>query len=203
MRLRLVVVIALALLVPPLLPVDSIAASRKSCRVAGSTTLAQNSFVRLYSVPNPAGRDLRACLRSNGRHRRLDADSSDDFVTSESWSGPRLAGRYAAWTHTYTDVSCKAACPPGYTGVSQWAVVYDVRRGRQVATRSGAFAFVLTDRGALAWLEPRDGGQVLKALAPGRPEAELDAGAIDPGSLRAYHGLVIYVKDGTRLWAAP
>ena len=203
MRLRLLVVMALALLVPPLLPLDSIAASRKSCRVAGSTTLAQNSFVRLYSMPNPEGRDLRACLRSNGRKRRLDADYDDGYVLSGGWTGPRLAGRYAAWIHTSTDISCKADCPPGYTGTSQWAVVYDVRRGREVATRSGSFAFVLTDRGALGWLEPRDGGQVLKSLVPGRSEVELDAGAIEPGSLRGYYGLLVYVKEGARLWAAP
>ena len=207
MRLRLAVVIALGLLVPPLLPVDSIAASRKSCRVAGSTTLAQNSLVRLYSMPNPEGRDLRACLRSNGRHRRLDADSSDDLVTSRSWNDPRLAGRYAAWTHTFTDVSCKAACPPGYSGVNRSTQVVDVRRGRVVTSHPWPRepgSVVLTNRGAIAWIQEASPlGFELLAVPPGGDVKTIDKGNLERSSLRAYYSIVTYTKDGARLWALP
>ena len=163
----------------------------------GSETEAQNRHARLYRL----GPRLHACMRASGRRFVLDSNHDDGYVTSGGWSRPRLAGRYAAWVSSYTDVSCKADCPTGYEATRSSIVVHDLRRRRTVQIVSGDFEFVLTDRAALAWLVGRDGGVELHAAVPGEGRRVVDTGGIT--GLRAYHSLVLWARDGERRWAEP
>ena len=189
----------------PLLAVLALAAAAapapaeaaRSCRAKGSATEAQNRHARLYRQ----GAALIACMRASGRRFVLDRNHDDGYVTSGGWSDPRLGGRYAAWVSSYTDVSCKAACPPGYEATRYSIVVHDLRRRRAVQTVSGNFDFVLTDRGALAWLVGRDGATELHTAVPGRGQRVIDSGGI--GSLRAYYSLVLWTREGESRWATP
>ena len=181
-----------------LLPAPAEGATR-SCRVNGSETQAQNRHARLYESRG----DLYACLRATGRRFRLEDAYDDGYVTSSSWTSARLGGRFAAWIGTWSDVSCKADCPPGYEVTRSSIVVYDLRRRRIAQTVSGNFPFVLTDRGALAWLVAREGATELHTSVPGSGQRAAAAGAIDPASLRAYHSLVLWRQDGAAHWAMP
>ena len=187
---------ALLMLLTAAAPAD---AATRSCRAKGSTTEAQNRHARLYK----AGPRLYACMRATGRRFVLDSAHDDGYVTSSSWDDPRLGGRYAAWVSTFTDVSCKADCPPSYEATRSSIVVYDLRRRRIAQAVSGDFAFVLTDRGALAWLVARDGATELHTSVPGAGQRTADAGAIEPGSLRAYYSLVLWRRDGEPRWVMP
>lgn len=193
---RLVPLLAATALAAAAAPAD---AARPGCRAKGSKTEAQNRHARLYKL----GPRLYACVRATGRRLVLDTNYDDGYVTSNSWSRPALGGRYAAWVSTYTDVSCKAACPPGYEATRSSIVVHDLRRRRAVQTVSGDFDFVLTERGALGWLVAREGAVELHTAAPGGAQRVVDSGAIDPLSLRAYYSLVLWAKDGARHWAQP
>ena len=172
-------------------------AATRSCRVEGAETEAQNRHARLYRK----GGALYACMRASGRRWVLDRNHDDGYVTSGSWSDPRVAGRFAAWVSSYTDVSCKAACPPGYETTRYSIVVHDLRLRRAVQTVSGQFEFVLTDRGALAWLVGRDGSTELHTAVPGRGQRVVDSGPI--GSLRAYYSLILWRRGGESRWAMP
>lgn len=189
----------------PLLAVSAFAvaaapaeAAKRMCGAKGSVTEAQNRYARLYRT---AGGRLVACVKPSGRRVVLDRNYDDGYVTSSSWSRPTLAGRHAAWVSTYTDVSCKAACPPQYEATRSSIVVYDMRRRRSVQTVSGDFDYVLTDRGALAWLVMRDGGAELHTAVAGAGQRVVDAGAIS--SLRAYYSLVLWTRDGEPRWTVP
>ena len=173
------------------------AEAARTCAAKGSETETQNRHARLYKI----GPRLYACMHATGRRHVLDTNHDDGYVTSSSWSRPRLAGRHAAWVSTYTDVSCKAACPPNYEATRSSIIVHDLRRRRMVQAVSGDFEFVLTDRGALAWLVSREGATELHAAVAGQPQRVVDSGAIT--GLRAYYSLVLWTREGETRWAMP
>src|SRR5215210_6728240 len=129
------------------------ALKRPTCKLKGSKTIAQNSFARLYE----RGRNLYGCRRSSGRRVRLATrtDGVDlDSYTISAYSNVRLAGRFVAWASSVTDVSCKAACPPGYDGTQSSVEVFDMRRrrGRRVAVEpNGAREVAVSGTGRVAW----------------------------------------------------
>ena len=98
------------------------AAKRKatpSCAKKGSKTVRASRDARLFTVfTRDAVDHLYGCLRSVGRPVEL-AKATDDIDAETAFDDVRLSGRYAAWRETSTDVSCKAACPPGYDGTTE------------------------------------------------------------------------------------
>jgi hypothetical protein len=166
-----------------------------SCAVRGSKTIAKNPTARLYSLRG----NLMACVRATGRKRLVAESYDDDYVSSGGWSNTRLAGHFAGFVFSATDISCKAACPPDYEPTTVRTVAYDIESGRATAVMGGDLGrYVLTARGALAWVDGSD----LKANMAGTTSV-LDSGAIDPGSLRARSNLVFWTRDGVRRFAEP
>lgn len=166
-------------------PAPASAATKPSCSVKGSKTVASNSAARVYTVTSR--RDeyydiLFGCLRKDGRRVRLAEQYDDDLYVSRTFSKVRLNGRFVVWQYQATDVSCKADCPPGYQPTQSDVQVANLRtrRVRDYPGRANDALFV-TRRGTPAWLEG-DGDQVrvhagLKVL---------DTGRIDSLTLRGY-----------------
>src|SRR3954470_2496914 len=109
------------------------AKDRKPCARKGSHTVTATSHVRVYEVANSDGGDtLFGCLRSNDKRRALAKGYDDGYVTSGVYDHVRVAGRFVAWQFTQTDISCKAACPPGYDPTSTSLAVRDLRKRKNV-----------------------------------------------------------------------
>ncbi|HEX5911238.1 MAG TPA: hypothetical protein VFY44_12160 [Thermoleophilaceae bacterium] len=172
---------------------------RPSCAKKGSTTVRATRDARLFTVfTRDAVDHLYGCLRAVGRPVEL-AEATDEIDAETAFGDVRLSGRYAAWRETSTDVSCKAACPPGYDGTTESVSVYDLRRRRTVRTVSAGVtggALVLTRRGGVAWLS---GEELFAADRSGT--RRLDTGAIAPRSLRAEISIVSWVRDGVERFA--
>jgi hypothetical protein len=108
---------------------------------------------------------LYACIRHSGRKVYLD----------EGYANPRLAGRWVAWQRS------------GRPG--KWRIaVHDLRGGKErlVDGHVAAEALLLTARGTIVWAQQQDSGGDTPlysndVLAGGKL---LDAGAVDPKSLR-------------------
>ena len=173
--------------------------ARRSCAKKGSTTVRATPDARLFTVFTRDGVDhLYGCLRSVGRPVEL-AEATDDIDAETSFGDVRLSGRYAAWAETSTDVSCKAACPPGYDGTTETLKVYDLKRrrtARSVAAGVTGHALVLTDRGGAAWLSGND-----LFVTDRAGTRRLDSGAIRAGSLRTETSIVSWVRDGVERFA--
>jgi hypothetical protein len=172
-----------------------------TCARPGTVTLARNAHLRVFETRAVAARDyervLRACNRHTGRTVRLARAFDDGYVTSATYSRVRLAGRFVAWSSSYTDVSCKADCPPGYDTTTYAVHVRDIRlaKSRNRAIASRATALVVTARGAIAWTVGTAPQVELSALdSAGR--RVLDSGAIDPKSLAAKASVVTWSRDG-------
>lgn len=185
MRYRLLVT---ALLVLALAPADAGAATTRTCAVKGSDTVASNRFARVFTVEGRGDVSARlyGCLHSANRRVALDF-AADDLVTSQSFSAPVLNGRFVAWQHDDTDISCKADCPPGYDPTTERLTIVDLRSKRRrtidAAVVGGAIAVSRT--GSLAWVGQGDGALVVYAArSGGRTYEPLDAGDIDARSLR-------------------
>jgi len=171
------------------------------CARPDTITLQKNRHVRVFETRAGAARDyervLRACNRHTGHTVRLARAFDDGYVTSATYGRVRLAGRFVAWSSSYTDVSCKAACPPGYESTTFAAHVRDIRltKSRHAALDSRATALVLTRLGAIAWTTGSGGTVELSALdSAGR--RVLDTGPIDPKSVTAAAESVRWTRDG-------
>ena len=178
------------------------AAKRKakpSCAKKGSKTVKASRDARLFTVfTRDAVTHLYGCLRSVGRPVKL-AKATDDLDSGTAFADVRLSGRYAAWRETSTDVSCKAACPPGYDATAEAVKVYDLRRRRTVRSVPAGVtdhALVLTQRGGVAWLSENE---LFAADRSGT--RRLDTGAINAGSLRAEISIVSWLRDGVERFA--
>jgi hypothetical protein len=176
------------------------ASKRPSCTRAGSKTIAQNGFARVFE----RRARLYACRRSNGRAVRL-ATRTDELETSSDFSNVRLAGRFVAWVSSDTDLSCKAQCPPGYVATRTAIQVFDVRlrRRRAVAASPSGRALVLSRNGGVAWATQAAAGGTTEVRGSVRAGDDrlFDSGAIDPASLGIEITIVSWVRDGVERFA--
>jgi hypothetical protein len=206
---RVVVVLAVAATIPAVFAPSGEAAKRSKCKPAGSKTIAQNRGVRVYKV-RVAGESssetvLYACRRSTGKRSRLDRAFDDGYVTSATFTSVRLRGYYVAWVSSSTDVSCKAACPPGYEATSSAVEVFDVRRRRARTVDAAPLgeALVLSSRGGVAWAS-RSGttGPVeIRASVRAGDNRLLDSGDIDPASLAIEITIISWTHTGEEHFA--
>ena len=100
----------------------------------------------------------------------------------------RLKGYYVAYGATFTDVSCKADCPPDHQDRVRTIEVYNVRTRRARTVQDGAplgGALVLSSRGGVAWASrsTATGPVEMRASARAGDNRVIDSGAIDPKSL--------------------
>lgn len=142
-------------------PADAAKAPAK-CKRAGSTTIAKSGSARVYELATAqGGTALYGCLLSTNRHSKLDEAYDDGYVSSYGYSRVRLAGRFVAWVFTETDVSCKAACPPGYDPTTTEVDVFDLRArsGNALGAEPAGSTLRVNSGGAAAWLQRLGGGQ--------------------------------------------
>jgi hypothetical protein len=187
-------------------PAGADAKPKRTCKAAGSRTVAQNGFARVYKTRTEEGTRLVGCVRSSGRRRLLAEASDDDYVSSADYANVRLAGRHVAWSWTESDISCKAACPPGYDPTFESIVSYDLRHGstREVAaTRPVGRALVLSRSGGFAWAGRTDptGPVEIHASVRGDEDVVLDSGDIDPASLAIEITIISWLHDGGERFA--
>ena len=87
----------------------------------------QNDIVRVYEVRKGEYTTLYGCRKSTGKHMKLDVLLDDGYVLFGSYSKVRLNRWHVAWFSTFTDISCKAECPPGYDSTKSSIHAADVR----------------------------------------------------------------------------
>jgi hypothetical protein len=138
------------------------AGSTYSCSAKGSTTVAKNSYARVYTRPVSRGDEtqrLYACRYASGMRYLLDRASDDFFSTSVEFGQVKLSGRFVAWEHVVTDFSCRAACPPEYDQRKESIVLADLRRRRKTTIRATPRAGSLSvDRsGTVNWVDDPTG----------------------------------------------
>jgi hypothetical protein len=169
--------------------------TKGKCR--GGKTLAQNSVARLYE--NRAGTSIFGCAWSRNERVHLDREYDDGYVYSEDYLNPRLGGRFAAWTHVYTDMSCKAACPEGYQSTQYRVERVDLRTEASTshAGRPAGKTLRINKRGALAWLQGLgdDRREVHAWDADGH--RVLDTGVIPASSFKLSGSTLRWTADGT------
>ncbi len=151
--------------------------------------------------------DLYGCLYSRGRRIKLDKAWDDDYTNSEAYDLVTVGGRFVAWRHERVDISCKAACPPGYDTERRWIEVHDLRerKRRQLDADVTGGVLVVTTTGGAAWLERAASatepalGEEFDLRASDRDGARsLDSGRIDPTSVTARGRVVYWVRNGQR-----
>jgi hypothetical protein len=199
---RLALPAALVAVLVAVLPATAEAAARPTCNREGSKTLAKNGFARVYEL----GSKLYGCRRVTGKRVLLYEAYDDDYVSSASYGQVRLNGRFVAWTWQTYDISCKAACPPGYNPTNSGISVLDLRRrrGRTVTPAEPAGrALVVSRNGALAWLTRDSGGGPVELHVSLRLSEDrvIDSGNIDPGSLRVELTIISWRRDGVERFA--
>jgi hypothetical protein len=182
---RLIALIALAGLLAFAAAAPASAASKRArCVVKHSHTVAKNRFVRVYYVRRGGNRRLSGCRRATGRKVPLAAEYDDDYVESGAYRDVRLAGRFVAFVFDATDVSCKAACPPGYEATETTVVIRNirVRQAQIIKSHVQASSLRLSAGGVAAWLAPIPVGFDLDVF-DGASYRAVDTGAIDPASV--------------------
>ncbi|MDQ5807432.1 MAG: hypothetical protein M3320_02030 [Actinomycetota bacterium] len=149
-RLPLVPVALLALLCAPAAAPASHFTTHGKCAVRGSQTIERNEIARVYERRNT----LFGCFRLTGAKRTLARSYDDGYVTSGGWESVVLNETYVAWIGRHSDVSCKADCPPGHDGESEWIGAIDLRtRSRRSVFYGGrATALAISATGGLAYL---------------------------------------------------
>jgi len=179
-------------------PVAVEGASRAAgCSPKGSKTVAKNGVARVFVSAN-RGR-LYGCVGRVGRPLLLakqEADSGD--YTSESFDHVELAGRYAAWRSTHTDVSCKADCPPGYNATSVYVNAADLKRRRTRAIATAVTSLAVSRRGAVAWTRPSGGGFELRLSVRRSEDRLVDSGGID--TVGFHDSILAWKNAGQRTW---
>ena len=173
-------------------------AEAKQSTCQGGETLAKNRFARVYEVDTREGTTLVGCLYGHSPRELADA-FDDEYTTSSSYDDVHVRGRFVDYTVTYTDVSCKADCPPDYDGTYVTQTLYDLRRHRDVGFSDlfeDALRIRSTTLGAVAWVERADTeGEHEVHTLDYRGERLRDSGVIDPASLT--------VRDRTVSWTGP
>ena len=181
------------------------ATKSRTCKRPASTTVAQNGLVRVFTRPGAngslEGTDLLACWKRTGRARLLAFAFDDEYVSSAQFGLVRLRGRFVALFSESYDISCKAACPPGYEPTRRFLEVTDARSGRsravRIAERPAGNRLLLDARGAIAWPVWLPANQVEVRVLDAAGERAVDAGAIHPESLTLTSGGRLgWVRDG-------
>lgn len=157
-------VLALALVVPlAAWPSQSSSATKRTCVFKGSKTVVKSGSARVFSVRTNRGDEvdrLYGCLHSANRRFLLDTSFDDGFVSSSTFGEVTLNGRYVAWEHVNTDLSCKAACPPGYDAVTETVGIADIRGRKRKGFPGNAKAGTLAvDRSGTATWTDEDTGE--------------------------------------------
>ena len=168
--------------------------SRGKCKQRGKTVV-KNDSGRLFEKDNVGGGlTLLGCLWSVNETVVLDTAYSDD-VTDHTYYNERLAGRYAAWTTSTEDVSCKAECPSNYPTLRFAVHVMNLRSGgeRTVDGLPAGSAFRLNADGIAAWLASLGGGQREVHLWTAKEHRVLGSGHIRSASLRLTRDLLSWV----------
>jgi hypothetical protein len=201
-RLPVLVLLAAGLLVTP---AADAAKPRPRCDREAGHTVKRTSQARLFERRGAESVVLYGCLRRERRRVRLARAFDDGYTESADYLDVRLSGTWAAWQATTTDVSCKADCPPGYSGVTSSVVVRGLRRGaaRRVAPGAAPIAatLLLTRGGIAAWQENGAAGITLHVLERSGPRV-LDPGPVDPGSVRLDGSVLAWTVGGEGRTAA-
>ena len=180
MGMRALIAVAGLLLLAP-----SAQAARPPCSKGGET-LAANRVVRVFETQSR----LIACTKADRDRDVLARRFDDGYVTSSDYGRVVLAGSFVAWVQTSTDVSCKAACPPGYEPTKTWVTIRDAATDDERSARVGAVSeLVLTRTGGAAWIE----GDAVRALTDDG-ERTLDTGAVS--ALEASRSRVSWLDAG-------
>jgi hypothetical protein len=184
-------------------PAQGATKPKPTCKRSNSTTVAQNSAVRVFTRPDrdgyAQGTDLLACWRRTGRVRELAYAFDDDYVSSAQFALVRLRGGFVAFYTQTFDISCKAACPPDWEATRRHLNVVDVRRGtgHDVRVAERPARLLLDGRGAIAWPRPLTAGAVEVRVVDGAGERAVDSGAIAPRSLAlTAGGRLSWLRDG-------
>jgi hypothetical protein len=168
----------LALVVSLALATPAAAASKPSCSMRASKTVASSSTARVFTVKSrkaDTGNVLYGCLRSVGRRVRLAENTDDELYTYTAFSKVGLNGRFVVFQYEAADVSCKADCPPDYAPVVVSIEVADLRR-RRVRGYAGVArdSLLVTPGGTPAWLQAA-------ATAGGGADVHAGADVLDSG----------------------
>ena len=180
------------------------AAKRKpTCKRSGSKTVRQNDLVRVYRVGSGEKTLLVGCRRSTGRRVTLDEAFDDGYVSSQEISSVRLNGWHVAWISTATDISCKAACPPGYDATTSSIGVGNVRTRRSSHALGEPLggALVVSRTGGVAWAASAASSGVEIRASDRAGVRVLDSGSIDPRSLAIESTIVSWSRDGSERFA--
>lgn len=165
---------------------------RPTCKRSNSTTIAQNSLVRIFTRPDPdAGyaeeTDLLGCWKKTGRVRLLAYAFDDEYVSSSRFALVRIHGRFAAYYSESDDVSCKTICPPGWEATRRHLNVADISTGAERSVKvdghPASNRLLLDARGAIAWPRRIAGDAVEVRVLDAAGGRALDTGAIAPRSL--------------------
>jgi hypothetical protein len=197
-------VFAVALVVAA--PAGASAKRRAACKPPHSRTVVQNRLARVYEVDVSKGTNLYGCRRSTGKRILLDYAFDDGYVTSGDYGNVRLSGLSVAWSSSFTDISCKAACPPGYNGTSYSIGAADLRRRKSWSVPGGkpiGSALVVSRAGGVAWASQRDAAspvEIHASLGAG-DDRVLDSGNIDPASLAIEITIISWMHDGVERFA--
>jgi hypothetical protein len=195
--------LALATAAPAAAPAK---ARKPTCSRTHSTTIAANTVARVFTRPASDGyadgTDLLGCWKKTGRVRGLYFAFDDEYVTSAQFGLVRLRGAFAAFYAESYDISCKAACEPGYEPYHRSLNVVDLRRGGHagvtVAERPAGNRLLLDARGAIAWPRWLPANQVEIRVLDASGERAIDSGAIRPESISlSPGGRLSWVKDAT------
>ena len=201
---RVVALVAVALLAAAVhAPVSAAAARPDRCFAAKGRTVALNTQARLFTRGTGASGVLYGCRRAR-KPERLARNHDDGYVESGHFSKPTVAGPYAAFGYSDTDVSCKAACPPDYDATIESLIVVDVRTMKSAyVTGYGGGDWVLTATGAVAWMTGAAGSErIVMARHRGETRELARGNGIDDASLQASRSRVTWLQDGRVAGAA-
>ncbi len=156
-------VLALVLVVPiAAWPAQSSSATKRTCVLKGSDTVVKSKYARVFTRPSSSGDEverLYGCLHSANRRVWLDTSSDDQYVTSEEFGQVTLNGRFVAWEHVSTDISCKADCPEGYDAETENVQIADLRtrRSKDFAGNAKAGTLAVNRTGTATWVDADTG----------------------------------------------
>lgn len=174
---------------------------KKRCTAKQAKTVAKNRYARVFTTPGRKGDEVQrlyGCLYRANRRVLLERATDDEYVSSTSFNAVKLNRNRVAWQYTAIDISCKADCPPGYTGESSALKVANLRTRRKRAvdgTLGEGTALVVTRTGAISWIQPGSPVSVRASDADG--QRVLYAGDdIDGGSLSLSESTVAWRAGG-------
>src|SRR5215208_2247149 len=102
MRLRPLLLAALALTLIPAASADAASSARARCTAKGAHTVVKTRFVRVFTTPGRGGDStgrLYGCLLSKNKRVLLDEGTDDGIETSEEFRDVVINGRFVAWQH--------------------------------------------------------------------------------------------------------